>query len=363
MLGSSPTRRPLWWERGSVSTTAGASIHVELRDGSHFVAQSITPRSLVLQTGFGHVEVPFSQISELKATDDSTHTVLTFVNGDRLSGKLSESSLEFQIASGKASVQLSGIRRLSGTSVRLEINNGLVAYFPFEGDTQDASGNNNHARRNGCVEFVTGVSGKALKLHGIDKPGFLEVSDSPSLRFRDAASIAFWLRVDGEAGQTNENCSGQKVAHATQAVLAKSCDRLGFAVHASFRPDQRQIGLLAHIHSPSSAAALYNVDQSLADWHHVAFVTGKTGTKVYFDAKLVSSADSPVNLATADNEPMVIGIQGGKGSCLPSWYPLNGQLDELRIYNRALSSEEIAELRSMTQLASRVVVQPVAKSE
>jgi hypothetical protein len=45
--------------------------------------------------------------------------------------------------------------------------NGLVAYYPFNGNANDASGNGNHATPAGNYEFLTnGLSGGAIRILG-----------------------------------------------------------------------------------------------------------------------------------------------------------------------------------------------------
>ena len=44
--------------------------------------------------------------------------------------------------------------------------NGLVAYYPFDNDFNDASGNNFNLAKSGDVNFVAGKSGQAITLLG-----------------------------------------------------------------------------------------------------------------------------------------------------------------------------------------------------
>ena len=44
---------------------------------------------------------------------------------------------------------------------------GLVAYYPFDGDTSDHSGNGNDGTNHGAT-FVSGTSGQALSFDGAD---------------------------------------------------------------------------------------------------------------------------------------------------------------------------------------------------
>lgn len=60
--------------------------------------------------------------------------------------------------------------------------------------------------------------------------------------------------------------------------------------------------------------------------------------KVYIKVKLIKSVTSSVS-PRSSAAPLKIGVAGGEG---PHYFP--GGLDDVRIYNRALSADEIARL-------------------
>ena len=73
-------------------------------------------------------------------------------------------------------------------------------------------------------------------------------------------------------------------------------------------------------------------------WYHVAYTWDGADVRLYVDGVFASSA--PVSRSPlTDERSLVI----GKHPPGATEY-LNGRLDELRIYNRALSAQEISEL-------------------
>ena len=54
----------------------------------------------------------------------------------------------------------------------------LVAYYPFEGNADDASGNGNHGKANGSINYVDGKFGKALEL---DNREYIEMEATDTL--------------------------------------------------------------------------------------------------------------------------------------------------------------------------------------
>lgn len=76
-----------------------------------------------------------------------------------------------------------------------DLVDGLVAYYPFDGNANDQSGNNNHGIENGGIQYQPGVSGKAIKFDGVDD--YIRVPSSSSLNPVNQLSISFWVKVEG----------------------------------------------------------------------------------------------------------------------------------------------------------------------
>ncbi|MCK5231891.1 MAG: hypothetical protein KAR13_16585, partial [Desulfobulbaceae bacterium] len=49
-----------------------------------------------------------------------------------------------------------------------DLTNGLVAYYPFDGNASDQSGNNNHGVENGGIQYKQGISGDSASFDGVD---------------------------------------------------------------------------------------------------------------------------------------------------------------------------------------------------
>jgi len=71
---------------------------------------------------------------------------------------------------------------------------------------------------------------------------------------------------------------------------------------------------------------------SLDKWVHITHVHDGSRTQIYADG--IRIVDGPVSLDTQDNNPWQIGRYGWPDACF------DGMIDELRLYNRALTPEE-----------------------
>jgi hypothetical protein len=222
-----------------------------------------------------------------------------------------------------------------------------VAYYPFDGGTGDASENSNDGFITNNVTFIDGVDGEAAKFGGFGDRGYITVPDDPSLTFEGEASFSMWARLDDSYGQ-DDYCDGAGEDYANQRMLAKSGDRYGFILDTKVNQEGyvylRNKISDATISNNGIAGTSVETEVDEGDWFHVVHVMNESGTYIYVDGELISQDDRAAEFSVANDEDMFIGIQKGKGSCLPYWYPLNGALDEVRVYDQSLTEAEIQEL-------------------
>lgn len=224
--------------------------------------------------------------------------------------------------------------------------NGLVAYYPFDNDVHDASGNFNNGLPGGSVAFVSGIVGNGAKFNGIrsagggQAPDHVLVPNSTSLQFTNAMTISYWVRIDGNQSQTNAGCSGAAVTSIFGTVVAKSGDRNGFVLN------EFDTGSSLQINPWSGGLGLNNGNTVLSSvygtFRHVAYVVNGNTASQYINGVLVSSATGLVDFIQPNTRDLYIGASFNRGgACLDFWGQLDGVVDELRIYNRALSTQEI----------------------
>jgi hypothetical protein len=224
--------------------------------------------------------------------------------------------------------------------------NGLVAYYPFDNNVLDASGNNNNGTSNGGVTFVSGVVGNGAKFNGIrsagggQNPDYVLVPNSTSLQFTNALTISYWVRIDGNQSQTNADCSGAAVTNIFGTVVAKSGDRNGFILN------EFDTGSSFSINPWSGGLGITNGNTVLSSvygtFRHVVYVVNGNTASQYINGVLVSSTIGVVDFIPPNTRDLYIGASFNRGgACLDFWGQLDGVVDELRIYNRVLSTQEI----------------------
>jgi hypothetical protein len=211
----------------------------------------------------------------------------------------------------------------------------LVGLWDFESAATpfaDASGNGYDATAYGSPSRVTApadvrVGSGALRL---DPAGlqYLQLPDMTAQFAGQSATLAFWIKLDEAVPSAMEHTGLESFGSLSIAPYPAShypwIDSRAYLT--TFRGTSRVDGI----------ALLPGVDR--ASWHHVAITTTPgTGTwRLYQDGMLVTTADGDWFL----NSMPVFGRSEHAGN----FYWFSGYVDDLRLYNEALSQAEIQAL-------------------
>ncbi len=231
---------------------------------------------------------------------------------------------------GTYSPTLTGTPLSKTTSLTLNVQgavtSGPASYWPYEEgagtSAQDASGNGwTGALVNGTA-WTAGARGQAVKFDGVNDQ--IHAGDIPA---SSAKTWVFWMKVSGDASRRQGLLDKYGAAREWRIYLLNGTLRL-------------QVGKGATSYEEETATGFKAVSNA---WTHVAVVfDGATGEfRVYKDGiSVATSGNFPVGAIPDTTTPVHIGYRrlGGEH--------FSGALDELRIYNRALSTTEIQTLRA-----------------
>jgi hypothetical protein len=210
----------------------------------------------------------------------------------------------------------------------------LLAYYPLNGDYQDASGNGRHGVAVDDMGnfFIDGVSGQALDLSSgngyVEIPGFKGITANDGVQ--QAFSISNWFTITETSGDHEMVTWGASPA----------TERLTWRVHE---------GRLRTEHGGGNLRGNTYVNDG--EWHHGALTVAEGAnlrpdvTKLYVDGvedSTFSGADNAYNL-----QPDADVCIGCRADNKTRFWP--GSLDEVRIYDRVLSAEEVAGLAGKTK--------------
>ncbi|GMT41336.1 MAG: hypothetical protein IEMM0001_2071 [bacterium] len=210
------------------------------------------------------------------------------------------------------------------------IDDGLIAYYLFDGNALDASGNDNNGTEYGGLKYKQGINGESATFDGIDD--YIRIPSAPLLNPVDQLSISFWVKVEGF---TN---TWSPIIHKGGPVLPGYSNR-----EYTVWLQNTSNFLLSSAGDNSSQYYKFACCANPNHWtHYVGIIDRQTyRMKVYVDGVLKVDANDPYSTFNNNSEDLLIGWTEEVNS---SYSPFKGRIDELRIYNRALTEDEVREL-------------------
>lgn len=201
-------------------------------------------------------------------------------------------------------------------------NNSLAVYYPFDGDIQDYSGNNNDATDNTSAGFGTGRIGSGSKsFDGTDD--YLSVPDL-NLQKSNAFTISAWAL---------------KTSNADSCIVGRrsgSNDRLQMLWRYDTANKNIQV-ILGN--SDNDTHKLTHPNNQEGAWLHAAFTYDPAPeTKLYVNGTLEDTDTSAISEFATTSGPDIARRSGDGALNFP------GYIDAFRVYDKALSSAEIDHL-------------------
>lgn len=199
---------------------------------------------------------------------------------------------------------------------------GAVALWHMDegsGDTiYDATQNNNDGTIYGAA-WVDGRYGKALSFDGVDD--YVDCGNDTIFDITDEITLEAWVnytRLTSFPRAISKQFSG--------GTTAESCYQLGMT---SNRARFAIGGVFDHA---SSGPTL-----TTGRWYHIVGTYDRQTARLYLDGEEIWSENYTGEIRTSD-QPLTLGISVYEGS---TYYPHEGLIDEVRIYKRVISGDEV----------------------
>jgi hypothetical protein len=221
-------------------------------------------------------------------------------------------------------------------SAQSYLTNGLVAYFPFEGNAIDASGNGHNGAFFGTTNFGVdrfGNSNSCLSLAGAQGIGSgVDVPSLDSLPYLPATYSA-WFLITSFPPPPSGGLSVMTL------VGREACnEQADGALVICSDPSAKLTNSLIYFAGGSDATTGWTPPTN--KWCQLVLTLSSNGAaNFYLDG---TNLAGPGSASTGVAEDFRIGASGGSGCGYE--YVWNGLIDDVRIYSRALSNAEIQEL-------------------
>ena len=226
----------------------------------------------------------------------------------------------------------------SSSNSEVNLTKGLLAYYPFNGNANDASGNAFNGSIKGNVSFTNDAGGKPNSAVSFDgSTGYIIVNDSSDKLVPDVLSISMLVNLTDVTGRdaflNKVNFNDATGLSYSIGIASPGIEKFQYVVQTD------DFGCTSGNYS-----GIYFMDNGYQiqpnQWYHLVAVFSDSMQKIYLNGVLKASA-------TRDNNSINRCV--GSSLLLGGWWKndiisMHGSLDEVRIYNRELNQVEINQL-------------------
>jgi hypothetical protein len=208
---------------------------------------------------------------------------------------------------------------------------GLVAFYPFDGNANDISGNNLHGTVSGAVLSPnrSGTANSAYLFDGQDD--FISAGNPTQLQITNQMTLAAWIRLTATTGALRDIVTklGSTGTTTTGYNFVKDWSVSNGGFHRiSFHAYPNGPGCLNYLTGQINAS----------EWKFVAITLDGSTLRSYHNGLLVSEVTNQCPLTNTTLGNFLI----GKGTT--GYSPFQGNIDDVTVYNRALTASEMLQL-------------------
>jgi hypothetical protein len=226
-----------------------------------------------------------------------------------------------------------GIILTSGANA--DISEGLIGWWMFDEGTGTTVADSSGAGHDGFFvdstpEWVPGMYGTALEFDGTDK---VEIPDHADFHFTNTMSVALWMQPAGEQ------------ASSAKLFIKQKSGQYPY----SLQYDDTGQGLFATVYAATRYDTAPHIPDFPGEWAHMCFTYDGSVLILYKDGEQVASVNTSGQLQQ-NNLSLSIGCR------LDYDQNFNGIIDDVRLFNRELSPEEVQQI--MVDAPADVVTDP-----
>ncbi|MBW8832890.1 MAG: LamG domain-containing protein, partial [Burkholderiales bacterium] len=191
----------------------------------------------------------------------------------------------------------------------------------------DVSGNGNNGTINNATWTTAGKYGPALNFNGTN--AYVDLGNPTSLQFTGSMTVSAWIRTTAFP------------ADDAAIVSKRSSNAIGFQLDTSVDTGPRTVGFKLASSTGALMARYSSTVLQANTWYYVTGVYDASARtmSVYVNGVLNNGALRGTVTATQQNSTVNVNVGRRTGA---GKFNFNGTIDEVRIYNRALSATEIA---------------------
>ena len=210
---------------------------------------------------------------------------------------------------------------------------GMVAWYRMDGNANDFGGSNNPSATN-AISFVAGKDNQGVTF---GSGGYIEIPHSPALAVQ-RFTIDAWVKPQGPG--PNNDFWGSVIV---QKGLPLPAGHTAQSVSLWWSSNQQKFLFGIGTSSPPTNVAVSSntFPATNTNWYHVAATYDGSTMKLYVNGNLEASKPFTSSITYDPSIPWTIGSTAAPYRALGAPRTFNGVIDEVEIFNRALSQAEI----------------------
>ena len=216
------------------------------------------------------------------------------------------------------------------------LKDGLVGYWSFDGADMsgntafDRSGQGNNGTLTNGPQRIEGRIGQALEFDGVNGGGdYVDVASASSIEPTEAITVSAWVKP-------------KIVPQSDKGVVVFRNDADDPSIEAYTLDIDSNYMFNINARSPNNGVSITSVSVPTKEWTHVVGTYDRVSAKIYVNGVFEASTASTTAISYNGARQLIIG-----GSVLGSCCMFNGFIDDVRVYNRALSPDEVKRLYNM----------------
>jgi len=200
-------------------------------------------------------------------------------------------------------------------------SSGLVAYYPFNGNTNDESGNENHPISDTSILTTDrkGDDDSSVMFSGESFTNYIQLDiDTSPIDVSSEYTLGLWVYKEGN-GSSNP-----------RVLEFWGNDGPGQLGITWYNNDEVTIGNILN----NGNVEVFNLQLSQQTWYYVVYSVSSNEINVYVDGDLIDTRN-------IDSPPSLVGSVSLGMMNHPGWDSFNGKIDDVGIWDRVLTIDEI----------------------
>jgi hypothetical protein len=322
------------------------------------VSSANTPPTIAITAPIGQVLTAPGNVTitvNANDADGAIASVQFFLNGALLA---TDTSAPFQAPltlsyGGKITLTAAATDNLGAVTTSVPVDvcvqgpgtpTGLIGYWPLDGNgTATVGANGNLVNGPIASEDRNGQAGGALAFDGVASQR-VEVPNGGGLNGATAGSISMWVRWTGPQDVGFGNSYGSVLGRQANNQFSNNILSLTGA-----EPDFATLQWRLNNAGPATITGVTAVGNNT--WHHILVTFSDTASELFLDG--ISEGTGPGGALNSGTTPLTIGAWAGDGASYAT-----ASIDDVAVWNRVLSADEVAELAQQTKTPLNVQVGP-----